>query len=165
MAIEHTQVEIASLKADSIIKNHIIMAMTAGLIPSPVVDMLAVAAIEVSMIAKLAKAYEFPVPRDLVAYKVFVALAGGIGPAYLSVKFHSLVKALPLVGHAVYVGSLSLSGGISVYAVGKIFQKHFENGGTFLSSDNAVIKRFFSEKQAEGITAVPAMLKPSASRL
>ena len=155
------QAELAATKADSIIKSHIIMAMAAGLVPSPLVDMIAVTVIEVNMIAELAQVYRFPVPHRLVNYKILISLAGGIGPVYLSAKYTYLIKTLPLVGHAIYVGALSLSGGISVYAVGKIFQKHFESGGTFLSSDNAVLRNYFKEKQKEGRKLVPEMLAES----
>jgi uncharacterized protein (DUF697 family) len=161
--VDEATKEIAALKADNIIKSHIIMAMSAGLVPSPVVDMLAVTLIEVNMIAELAAAYHFPIPHRLVTIKVLISLAGGIGPAYLSVKFHSMLKALPLVGHAIYVGALSLSGGISVYAVGKIFQKHFESGGTFLSSENTVLRHYFVEKQAEGKRVVPGLIAGASS--
>jgi uncharacterized protein (DUF697 family) len=161
---EIDQAQAAALKADNIIKNHIIGAMGAGLVPFPVVDMVAVALIEVNMIAELAAAYNFPVPRRLVVYKLLISLAGGIGPAYLSIHFQNVVKVLPLVGHAIYVGALSLSGGISVYAVGKIFQKHFESGGTFLSSKNTVLRQYFAEKQNEGRTVVPAMIAGTTTR-
>jgi uncharacterized protein (DUF697 family) len=150
--------EVIALKADVIIKNHVIMAMGAGLIPSPVLDMVAVTWIEVAMINELAEVYSFPFPTRLAIYKALISLAGGIGPAYLSVKYHSFLKAMPLVGHAFYGGALSLSGGVAVYAVGRIFQKHFESGGTFLSSENAVLKRYFADQQAEGIKVVPALV-------
>jgi uncharacterized protein (DUF697 family) len=152
------------LDADNIIKNHVILAMSAGLIPSPIVDMLAVTLIEVNMIAKLAKAYSFPTPHRLVTYKVLVALAGGVVPVWLGFKFHGLVKNLPLIGHAIYLGTLSISGGASVYAVGKLFQKHFESGGTFLTGQNAILKHYFQEKHQEGKTLVPQMLRDAASR-
>ena len=155
------QTELAAAKADSIIKSHVIMAMAAGLVPSPLVDMVAVTVIEVNMIAELAQLYRFPVPNKLVSYKVLISLAGGIGTVYLSAKFTYLIKTMPLVGHAIYLGALSLSGGISVYAVGKIFQKHFESGGTFLSSDNAVLRDYFKQKQKEGRKLVPEMLAES----
>ena len=156
-----SQAELAAIKADSIIKSHIIMAMAAGLVPSPFVDMIAVTVIEVNMIAELAQVYGFPVPHRLVYSKILISLVGGIGSVYLAAKYAYLIKTLPLVGHAIYVGALSLSGGISVYAIGKIFQKHFESGGTFLSSDNAVLRNYFKEKQKEGRKLVPAMLAES----
>jgi uncharacterized protein (DUF697 family) len=153
--------ETAALKAENIIKKHIIGAMAAGLIPFPIVDVAGVALLEVNMITELAAAYNFPVPRALVVYKLLISLAGAVGPVFFSLYFRNSVKALPLVGHAIYLGAFSLSGAISVYAVGKLFQKHFESGGTFLSSKNAVIRKFFAEKEAEGRTAVPALIAAS----
>jgi uncharacterized protein (DUF697 family) len=152
----------AALRADNIIRKHIIGAMAAGLIPFPIVDIAGVALLEVNMITELAAAYNFPVPRALVVYKLLISLAGAVGPIFFSLYFRNAVKALPLVGHAIYLGAFSLSGAASVYAVGKIFQKHFESGGTFLSSNNAVIRKFFAAKEAEGRTVVPALIANSA---
>jgi len=163
MTVAQTSSQTAALRADSIIKKHVVAAMGAGLVPFPVVDMVGVALIEVNMITELAATYNFPVPRALVVYKLMISVAGAVGPIFLSIYFQNALKALPLVGHAIYLGAFSLSGGISVYAVGKLFQKHFESGGTFLSSRNSVIRTFFAEKEAEGGTVVPAMLSGSAT--
>lgn len=145
-----------SLLADDIIKTHVILGMTAGVIPFPlIVDMIAVTGIELLMITKLARAYSFPVPTRLVTYKILISILGGIGPVFLSVNFNSWIKGLPLAGHLLYAGTLSISGGASVYAVGKLFQKHFESGGTFLSSNNATLKHYFTEKYQEGKKIIP----------
>jgi uncharacterized protein (DUF697 family) len=161
--VELTPAQISAFKAENIIKKHIIAAMGAGLVPFPIVDIVAVAMLEVHMITELAAAYNFPVPRALVVYKLLISLAGGIGPIFMSLYFENSVKTLPLVGHAIYLGAFSISGGISVYAVGKLFQKHFESGGTFLSSKNSVLREFFAEKHAEGRTAVPALITGSTT--
>ena len=94
----------AVLEAEKIIREHVIFAVAAGLVPSPVVDIVAVTWIEVDMITKLAKAYSFPVPHRLVTYKVLISLIGGIGPAWLGLKLQGLIKGVPLVGHALYAG-------------------------------------------------------------
>jgi uncharacterized protein (DUF697 family) len=146
--------EATGLRAENCIKNHVIAAMGVGLIPSALVDVVGITAIEVKMIRDLAGIYSFPIPSKLVAYKVFISLVGSIGPVYFSTRMHSALKGVPLVGHAVYVGLLSLTGGAAVYAVGKIFQKHYESGGTFLSKDNQYIRDYFKEKYAEGKLAV-----------
>ncbi len=151
-------IEEAAESAEKIIQGHVIAAMAAAVVPLPVlVDIAAVTALEVHMITKLARAYEFPVPHKLVASKVLISLAGGIGPAYISVKFEHLVKAVPVAGYAAYVAVLSISNGASVYAVGKIFQKHFESGGTFLSSGNSILRRYYKAYFAEGKKRIPAM--------
>lgn len=147
------------LQADICIKNHVIAAMGIGLIPSAVVDVLGITAIEVKMIRDLAKIHRFPVPHKLVAYKVLISLLGSIGPVYLSTRLHAALKGVPLVGHAVYVGMLSVTGGAAVYAVGKIFQKHYETGGTFLSGDNALLRNYFKQKYREGKCIVPGYVQ------
>jgi uncharacterized protein (DUF697 family) len=163
MTLEQTSAQIAALKADNIIKKHIIGAMAVGLVPFPIVDMVSVAMIEVNMITELAAAYDFPFPGRLIGYKLLISLAGAVGPVILSLEFKNVVRGLPLVGYAIFVGAISLSSGFSVYAVGKIFQKHFESGGTFLSSNNIVLRNFFAEKKAEARAVVPALLAGSVT--
>lgn len=143
------------LTADNVIKNYVIMAMGTGLIPSAAVDVIGITALEVKMIGDLARVYEFPVPSRLVCYKILISLIGSIGPVYLSARMHAVLKSVPLIGHAVYVGLLSVTGGAAMYAVGKTFQKHYESGGTFLSSENSVLKRFFKAKYEQGRRVVP----------
>lgn len=143
------------LIADNTIKNYVILAMGTGLIPSSIVDVVAITALEVKMIGDLARVYDFPVPHRLVRYKILISLIGSIGPVYLSVKMHSALKSVPLIGHAVYVGMLSITGGAAMYAVGKIFQRHYESGGTFLSSENSVLRNYFQEKYQEGKKVAP----------
>jgi len=63
---------------------------------------------------------------------------------------HKALKGVPLLGYAVFAGLLSITGGAAVYGVGKIFQKHFESGGTFLSSDNSLIRDYFKKQYREG---------------
>lgn len=145
-----TEASLVELQADNCIKNHVIAAMGIGLVPSAVVDVVGITAIEVKMIRDLARVYDFPVPTKLVAYKIMISLVGSIGPVYFSTRMHTALKGVPLVGHAVYVGLLSITGGAAVYAVGKIFQKHYQSGGTFLSKDNAYIREYFKEKYVEG---------------
>ena len=151
------------LMADNVIKNYVILAMGTGLIPSALVDIVAITALEVKMIGDLARAYDFPVPYRLVRYKILISLIGSIGPVYLSARMHAALKSVPLIGHAVYVGMLSITGGAAMYAVGKIFQKHYESGGTFLSSDNSVLRNYFREKYEEGKTVAPGHAKADSS--
>lgn len=154
--------ESVRLRADNCIKNHVIAAMGVGLVPAVVVDVVGITGIEVKMIRDLARINNFPVPNKLMAYKVLLALMGSIGLVYFSSKVNTLLKGVPLVGYAVYVGMLSVAGGAAVYAVGKIFQKHYESGGTFLSKDNEVIREYFRQKNEEGKQVVKEYLKEAA---
>lgn len=148
------KMRLKKLKADSIIKNNVFLAMGAGLIPMPFVDMVAITSIELKMIHELARAYKFRFPTQMASYKVLISLIGGLGPVYFSGRFHSTFKTIPLVGHAVASVLLSLSGGASVYAVGWAFRKHFESGGTFLNSDSQTLRKYFKDKYREGRTVI-----------
>lgn len=144
-------------QASRCIRAHVAASLGVGLIPSFVVEVAGIAAIEVKLIQDLAKIYDFPVPHKLVAYKILISLIGSIGPFYLAAKLQSGVKSVPLIGHAYYAGFLALTNGAAVYAVGKIFQKHYESGGTFLSSKNSTLQKFYKDKYAEGAELVPAI--------
>ena len=58
------------------------------------------------------------------------------------------------------MGALSIGGGVAVYTVGKIFQEHFESGGTLLSSDNRTLRKLFKAKFKEGQSLVPLLGAP-----
>ena len=148
------------LRAENCIKNHVIAAMGVGLIPSGLVDVVGITAIEIKLICNLAKVYSFPVPNKLVVYKILISLFGSLGVVYFSTKMH--FKGVPLIGHAVYVGLLSGTGGAAVYAVGKIFQEHYESDGTFLSKDNKYIRNYFKEKYQEGKDVVKHYVKEAS---
>jgi len=148
------------LEADDLIKNYVIASMGVGLIPAPIVDLVAVTAFEIKMITDMAKIYDFPVPHRLVALKLLVSLVGSVGSLYVAAKMASLVKASPGVGHALHVSLFSLSGGVAVYAVGKLFQKHYESGGTFLGGGRAQVRKAWEEARDEGRATVPGWASP-----
>ncbi len=141
-------------KADEIIKTYSLVAMGFGLIPTPLVDFAAVLALELKMIQELAENCEFTFPRRQVFFKMVISLAGVIAPLYFVQRYKNLIKAVPGIGHAMTV-ALVLTNGASVYAVGKVFQKHFESGGTFLSCDETLIREYFAKKYEEGKRRLP----------
>lgn len=145
--------------ARSVIDTHVMLAAGASMIPSPIVDVVAIAAIEVRLIGALARVYDFPVPHKLVLGKLLVSLIGSVGPAYLTTKLYAAVKVVPIVGHAALASVLAVTNGAAVYAVGKIFQKHYESGGTFLTGDPSGVRSYFKARYKEGKTSVSAALR------
>lgn len=143
------------MQAELIIRKYSLLAMGAGLIPIPVVDVVATGGLEVMLIAELAGLYQFKVPEKLVFLKLLISAAGSILPVYFSIKTYSLLRTLPWIGHTLFAGLISIASGATMYAVGRIFQEHYESGGTFLSLDNVYLKRFFEEKYQEGRQVVP----------
>jgi len=148
--------------ADQVIKDHVLLALGAGLIPVPLVDAVAITMIEVNMIGDLAGVYDFPIPHKLVRHKILLSLLGSFGPLYAADHLYGALKVVPLIGFAASAAILSLTGGVSVYVVGRAFQKHYESGGTFLSGNNAYLRRFFRETREEGRQVVPEYARAAA---
>jgi uncharacterized protein (DUF697 family) len=131
--------------ADSIIKNHMIWSMGAGLIPVPVADFFAVSAIQLDMIRQLAKIYD--IDFEQTKGKAYITTLTGSGLARIGAR---AVKFIPGIGSILGgITMAALSGG-STYALGEVFKKHFESGGTFLDFDPERLKKYYNEKFEKG---------------
>jgi len=131
--------------SNSIIKNHMIWSMGAGFIPIPIADFFAVSAIQLDMIRQLCKVYDINF-KETEGKAIITALTGS-GLARLGAR---AVKFIPGVGSILGGVTLAVLSGGSTYALGEVFKKHFETGGTFLDFDPSRLKKFFDEKFEKG---------------
>ena len=134
-----------SEEADSIIKNHMIWSMGAGFIPVPIADLFAVSAIQLDMIRQLAKLYELDFKQS--EGKAIISALTGSGLARLGAR---AVKFIPGVGSVLGGMTMAALSGASSYALGEVFKKHFETGGTFLDFDPERLKKYYNEKFEKG---------------
>jgi uncharacterized protein (DUF697 family) len=134
-----------SAGADAVIRNHMIWSMGAGFIPVPIADLFAVSAIQLDMIRQLCKIYEIDF-KQTEGKAVITALTGS-GLARLGAR---AVKFIPGVGSVLGGITMSALSGASTYALGEVFKKHFETGGTFLDFDPARLKNYYNEKFEKG---------------
>jgi uncharacterized protein (DUF697 family) len=107
-------------------------SMGAGLVPLPLLDTLALGGLQVLLIKKLARLhgvdYSAQRTRALVA-----ALLGGTGAVSLATGlWSSWLKALPVVGPSLGAASMPAASATATYAVGMVFLRHFQSGGTLL---------------------------------
>jgi hypothetical protein len=84
-------------------------------------------------------------------------------PTSTAMTLASLAKAVPGLGTATGMISVSLLGGATTYAIGSVFAQHFESGGTLLDFDAKKMRAYFSTKLEEG-KAVAADLKPGETQ-
>ncbi len=131
--------------ANSIIKNHMIWSMGAGFIPVPIADFFAVSAIQLDMIRQLCKLYEIDF-KETEGKAVITSLTGA-GIARLGAR---AIKFIPGVGSVLGGVTLAVLSGGSTYALGEVFKKHFETGGTFLDFDPSRLKKYYDEKFEKG---------------
>jgi uncharacterized protein (DUF697 family) len=132
--------------ADTIIKNHIIWSMGAGLIPVPIVDFFAVSGIQLDMIRQLCKLYEQDF-RESEGKAIITSLTGS-GLARMGAK--AMIKFIPGIGSVIGGVTMALLAGASSYSLGEVFKKHFETGGTFLDFDMKRLKKMYNEKFEKG---------------
>ena len=158
-ATEPLEPETRLNEADNRIKNHVIAAMAASLIPVPVFDLVALTGIQLKMLHSLCGLYEVKFSKDL-GKELIAALLGGIVPASLAV---SAAKSVPGLGTATGILSMALLGGAATYAIGKVFVQHFESGGTFLNFDPEEVRAYFKQQFEEGKEVAADLKSDSAT--
>lgn len=139
-------------RADRIIETHTLWAMGAGLIPLPVLDILAVSAIQVDMLKQLAEAYESDFSEN-IGKSLVTALTGSTF-ARLGA---SLVKAVPGVGTVVGGVSMSVLSGASTYAVGQVVKRHYEANGAIVDIDLDWARSMYEEALERGKQVVSSL--------
>lgn len=139
-------------EAMSIVRRSSAWSAGAGLIPIPLVDVGAIAAVQVKMIRDLAKVYgvEFPEVR---VKAVTSGLAGSVLPYLLTVGssgyLFSMAKAIPVVGTVIAIAAMPGFASAATYAVGKVFAQHFAGGGSLLDFDTEKKKEEIAKEFAE----------------
>jgi len=119
-----------SLVADQIIHDHTAYAAGAGAVPVPLLDMAAVAAVQVDLVRALSNVYE--VEFDLAIGKSLIAsLLGASLPRIGATAIKALPGAGPVAGG---IAQATLSGA-ATYALGHVFKAHFQRQGTLRDLD------------------------------
>jgi len=117
-----------SARAQVLVDRYAKYAAAAGLMPVPIVDLAAIAGVQVAMLSALAGEYGLPFSRER-GKTLLAALLGGLMP---SLAGHQVLKVVgPLVG-IISVAGFAMA---STQAVGRMFITHFEAGGTLLDVD------------------------------
>ncbi len=135
-----------SKHADTIIQNHVIWSMGAGLVPILMADILAVSALQIDMIRQLCRVYD--VNFSETQGKAIVTSLTSSTLARAGAR--SLVKLIPGIGSVIGGVTVSAFAGASTYALGEVFKRHFESGGTILDFDMERLKNLYKEKFEKG---------------
>jgi len=138
------------LRADNLIKNHMMAASAASIVPLPLFDIAAITTVQVSMIRKLAamfgKTFSESITRNVIA-----SLAGGVvGHTAGITTAVSLTKLIPGVGWMLGMVSMPVIAGSTTYALGRVFLKHFKEGGTLLDISVDSVRGYFNEQVESG---------------
>lgn len=137
--------EILKYEANKIIKNHMIWSMGAGFIPVPFADLLGVGAVQLDMIKQLSKHYDRSFEE--VQGKALITAFTGSSLARIGA---SAIKFIPGIGAIAGGASMAALSAASTYALGEVFAKHFESGGTFLDFNPDRLKDYYNEQFKKG---------------
>ncbi len=119
--------------------------MGAGAIWIPVVDFLAVSAIQLDMVRQICAVYgqDFKESQG----KAMLSALTGSGLSRLAAR---AIKFIPGIGTILGGIAMSVLSGASTYAIGELFKRHFENGGTILDFDVESLKSKYDELFEKG---------------
>ena len=139
-----------SKKAEKIIQDHVLLGIAAGLVPGPAIDIALAIGVQLTMLKRLSSLYGVPFRRNVAKGTVMALLSGAGGLGVGAILSFSLIKFIPALGTAIGVAGTSLSIGAFTYAVGKVFEQHFESGGTFIDLDPRAYRDYFQDMFKRG---------------
>ena len=134
-------------KADILIKKHAFGSGIFGYIPIPLLDALGIMALQRKMLFRLAKNYKVSYSQSL-AKNLIRTLAGGVAARS---AIPVAIKMIPGIGILFGSTGMAAIGSASTYAVGKVFQQHFEEGGTLEDFDADQKKEEFEIELKAGL--------------
>ena len=134
-----------SRETDSIINEHVLWSIGAGLVPVPILDIAAVSAIQLDMLKQLSSHYGVKYTES--EGKVWLSALTGTMAAKLAAN---AIKLIPGIGSVIGGVSMSVLSGASTYALGQVALRHFEGKGTLSSIDLGAAKRAFDAELEKG---------------
>lgn len=122
-----------------------------GLIPVPIVDLVAFTGVQLKMVSSLASLYKVDFDQEIVKSSL-LSLAGSLGSLTIGAGlFVSMMKFIPPAGAMLGLLAVPLSSAAFTYAVGRVFLMHFESGGTLLNFDSKAMHKHFKGFYKEAV--------------
>jgi uncharacterized protein (DUF697 family) len=138
----------------------------AGLVPVPLIDVIAVGGVQLQMLRKLSEIYGVPF-TDNRGKSVIASLAGAIISASTAtttaMTFGSLMKGIPGFGSVIGALTMPVYSAGTTYVIGHVFMKHFGSGGTLLDFNPPDYREFIKAQQAKFRRKPAPAADPSSS--
>jgi len=133
-----------------LIHNYVLASAAAGLVPAPVIDLAAVMAVQLKMLHAMSQLYGVPFSRNS-AKSIVASLIGGLGATSIARGlFGSMIKMIPVLGPLAGPAVMPTLAAGATYAVGMLFMRHFESGGTVLNFNSHEARGHFARLCEEG---------------
>jgi uncharacterized protein (DUF697 family) len=131
-----------------IVHRYVGVSAVAGLITIPVVDVATLGGVHISLIRDLCRHYEVDFSEH-TARAIIIAIVASLVPGAIgSVLGRKALAAIPFMSHPAGLLTMSaFSAGVS-YALGNVFVRHFEAGGTLDTFDPQHIHKLLQRSPA-----------------
>ncbi|MDB6054313.1 MAG: hypothetical protein JWN25_1836 [Verrucomicrobiales bacterium] len=136
-------------QVEAVVRKNVYWAMGAALIPVPYFDIAAVGGVQLKMLADLSKIYGIKFAQNR-AKSLIATTIGSVGAVGGVAGIASMAKLIPGVGQLLGIAIAPGAAGAATYAIGQVFIKHFESGGTFLDFDIEKHREHFQHQYTEG---------------
>lgn len=103
----------------------------AGLLPIPVVDLVAVGGLQLQMLRRLSQIYSVPFSENR-GKAVLSSLLGAMVPTASGLGAADALKVIPIIGTLISAFVTPALAAGATYAIGRVFIQHFASGGTLL---------------------------------
>ncbi len=130
---------------EKVIKQHVVWSIGAGLVPVPIVDFVAVSAIQVDLIRQLCTLHG--VSYSEATGKTWVGALTGGAVARIGA---SAIKAIPGIGSLLGGLSMSIASGASTWAVGQVVEAHLASGGTMTNFNVEAARQKYAAEYERG---------------
>lgn len=148
-----------------IVSRHSKIAAVAGLIPGGPLNFVALLAVQIPMIWKIADKFDQKVTREQVR-GVVVSLFTAVIPGAIGQSAGMAIASIPaaIAGTVVYFVATPVLAYALTRAVGNVFIMHFESGGTLLTFDPKAFTDYFINefKKAGGTISQAESVQPEA---
>lgn len=135
--------------AGNVVKNHVLVAQTFGLVPVMLFDITLLIGNQIAMIHNLSNLYNVPFSEHR-AKPIVLSILAGSAPVLGVVGLSSGAKIIPGVGTLIGNGSIAVLGGALTFALGRAFIAHFESGGTLADLRVGKMRAIFRDELKKG---------------
>ncbi len=140
-----TSVTARAAAAEALVQRYALGAAGIGLLPFPLADTAALFALQAHLLQALSRLYEVEYLEKRSRIHI-ASLMAAATPFPAGRTLWSLVKSVPVVGPVTGALSMSAIAGAVTFALGKVFVRHFENGGSLIDFDARRVQGFFRQQ-------------------
>lgn len=149
-------------QAQAIVRRYMPWAAGAGVLPMPGIDLAAITAVQVRMLARLSALYGVPF-REEAGKSAIGALLSTLVQYTFSGHIAWAMKAVPVAGPLLGIAVLPAFAAATTYALGRVFITHFESGGTFLEFDPKQVEEHFRAEFDKARSRLPGSSRAAAA--